>query len=108
MIGFAENTFVLLLAAFVNAFGYGDIQPMLQTLCMKSVTPDRRGSASSTNYIGMDISMLIGPSLCGAVADVMGYTPAMWLVMTIPVFMGLACVLIFRKNIQNIEKAFQG
>lgn len=108
MIGFADNTFLLLLAAFVNAFGYGAIQPMLQSLCMKSVTPDRRGSASSTNYIGMDISMLIGPSLCGAVADVLGYTPAMWLVMTIPVFMGLACVVIFRKNIQNIEKAFQG
>lgn len=108
MIGFSTNTFMLLLAAFINAFGYGAIQPMLQSLCMKSVTPDRRGSASSTNYIGMDISMLLGPSLCGMVADVMGYTPAMWLAMTVPVFMGMACILIFHKNIQNIERSFQG
>lgn len=108
MIGFANNTVVLLSAAFVNAFGYGAVQPMLQSLCMKSVTPDRRGSASSTNYIGMDVAMLIGPSLCGAVADMMGYTPAMWLVMTIPVFIGLIGILLFRKKIGSIEKAFRG
>lgn len=107
MIGFSTNTVILLLAAFINAFGYGAVQPMLQSLCMKSVPPERRGSASSTNYIGMDIAMLLGPSLCGMVAKEMGYTPAMWLVMTIPVFVGLAGILIFRKSIQRIENVFQ-
>lgn len=108
MIGFAPNTAVLLLAAFVNAFGYGAVQPMLQSLCMKSVTSDRRGSASSTNYIGQDIAMLVGPTLCGAVADVMGYTPAMWLVMTIPVLIGFAGIILLRKKIGSIEKTFRG
>ena len=108
MIGFANSTAMLLAAALVNAFGYGAVQPMLQSLCMKSVTPDRRGSASSTNYIGMDIAMLLGPSICGGVAQLLGYTPAMWLAMTVPMFIGLAGILIFRRRIQHIEQAFRG
>lgn len=108
MIGFAGSTAMLLAAALINAFGYGAVQPMLQSLCMKSVTPDRRGSASSTNYIGMDIAMLLGPSICGGVARLLGYTPAMWLVMTVPMFIGLAGILLFRGRIQHIEQAFRG
>ena len=108
MIGFSVNTAMLLLAAFINAFGYGAVQPMLQSLCMKSVPPERRGSASSTNYIGMDIAMLLGPSLCGMVADMVGYTPVMWLAMMVPVIAGMLGIVIFRKNIQGIEKKFRG
>lgn len=106
LIGYAANTFTLLLAAFVNAFGYGAVQPMLQSLCMKSVSSDRRGSASSTNYIGMDIAGLIGPSICGAVAEKMGYVPAMWLTMTIPVLAGFVFIFVFRNHIRRIEQAF--
>lgn len=106
MIGFSANIFMLLLAAFLNAFGYGALQPMLQSLCMKSVAPERRGSASSTNYIGMDIAMLIGPTLCGMVADATGYTPVMWLAMTAPILTGLVCILVFRKRIHQIETSF--
>lgn len=107
MIGFSTNTFMLLLAAFVNAFGYGAVQPMLQSLCMKSVPAERRGSASGTNYIGMDSATIIGPSVCGVVADIFGYTPTMWLVMTIPILVGVAAIFLLRKPIQQIEKGFQ-
>lgn len=108
LIGFSTNTVMLLLAAFINAFGYGSIQPMLQSLCMKSVTSDRRGSASSTNFIGMDIAVLLGPMLCGKVADAAGYTPVMWLVMTIPVLLGMAAIFVFQKPITRIERDFKG
>lgn len=106
MIGYSTNIVMLLAAAFVNAFGYGAVQPMLQSLCMKSVTPDRRGSASSTNFIGMDSATLVGPSICGMVAAAVGYQPAMWLVMTIPVILGILIVILFRKKITAIEQNF--
>ena len=48
MIGISTNLFMLLAAAFINAFGYGVVQPMMQSLTMKSVVPERRGSATST------------------------------------------------------------
>lgn len=108
LIGFSGNTLILLLAAFVNAFGYGAVQPMLQSLCIKAVTPERRGSASSTNYIGMDLATILGPSVCGAVAAMVGYTPMMWLVMTIPIFAAMLFIFVARSKIDAIEKQFKG
>lgn len=107
VIGFSVNTFMLLLAAFVNAFGYGAVQPMLQSLCMKSVPTERRGSAAGTNYIGMDSATIIGPSVCGIVADTFGYTPTMWLVMTVPILAGMVVIFLLRRPIGKIEKNFQ-
>ena len=107
LIGLSTNTVMLLLAAFINAFGYGAVQPMLQSLCMKSVPNERRGSASGTNYIGMDSATIIGPYVCGVVAKVFGYTPIMWLVMTIPIFAGMIAVFVLRKPIRRIEQNFQ-
>lgn len=107
LIGYATNTMMLLLAALVNAFGYGAVQPMLQSLSIKAVPPERRGSASSTNYIFLDAATIVGPSVCGLVADMMGYTPAMWLVMTAPVLLAVVFVFLFRGNIAKIEQDFQ-
>ncbi len=96
---------MFLLAAFVSSFGYGAAQPTLQSLAMKSVPADRRGSASSTNYIGMDSATLIGPTVAGFVAQKFGYTP-MWIIMTIPFAIGILFVFSFRSNIKDIEKKF--
>lgn len=106
LIAFSENLYVLLLAAFVNAFGYGSIQPMLQSLCMKSVPPERRGSASGTSFIGTDAATILGPMLCGKVADMVGYTPVMWLAMTVPIFAGVATIFLSRNRIKRIEQGF--
>lgn len=106
LIGFARSLTLLLIAALLNACGYGALQPMLQSLSLMAVKPERRGSASSTNYIGMDIAMLLGPSACGLVAQLVGYTPTMWLVMTIPIFVGLASIIFFRKRIRGNEEGF--
>ena len=106
LIGMATNIVMLLFAAFVNAFGYGAVQPMLQSLCMKSVPSERRGSASSTNYIFMDAATIIGPSACGIVADIFGYTPIMWVVMTAPILLGVVLIFLKRKKIRKIENSF--
>lgn len=108
LIGVSTNTVMLLIAAFINAFGYGAVQPMLQSLCMKSVPTERRGSASGTNYIGMDSATIIGPYVCGIVADTFGYTPIMWVVMTVPILVGMIAIFVLRKPIQRIETNFQG
>lgn len=106
LIGSSSNLFMLLLAAFINAFGYGAVQPMLQSLCMKAVSPERRGSASSTNYIFMDSATIVGPTVCGMVANVFGYTPVMWAIVSIPVVFGALFILLFRGRIHRIEDEF--
>lgn len=106
LIGISRNLFMLLMAAFVNAFGYGAVQPMLQSLCMKAVPQERRGSSSSTNYIFYDSATIIGPTVCGIVADTMGYTPVMWAVMAIPVVCAVVFAFACRKRITQIETDF--
>ena len=106
LIGISESLPMLLFAAVVNAFGYGAVQPALQSLCMKSVPNERRGSASSTNYIGMDSATIIGPAICGWVAAAFGYVPLMWICMAIPVVVSVIFVLATRKRIGQIEDNF--
>ena len=36
LIGYSQKLWMLLLAAAANAFGFGAVQPMLQSLCMKA------------------------------------------------------------------------
>lgn len=106
LIGFSDQLWMFLLAAFINAFGYGAVQPALQSLCMKSVPQERRGSAASTNYIGMDAATLIGPTMAGFVAGKAGYTPLMWIVMTIPLLIGAGVTFFCRRSIGGIERDF--
>lgn len=102
LISFATTLPMFLLAAFISAFGYGACQPAIQTLSMKSVTPDRRGAASCTNYIGTDLGGLVGPVIAGVVIENFGY-PNMWRIMLFPVFLGLILTLAKRTRIEEIE-----
>lgn len=86
-----------LIAGAVSALGYGICQPAVQTLALTSVAPSRRGLASNTNYIGVDLGYLIMPIVGGWIVamDVnAGATStdaysAMYLTFIIPVALGL-------------------
>lgn len=106
IIGLADNIVVLLIAAVINSCGYGAAQPALQSLCMKSVPAERRGSASGTYYIGMDSATIIGPSICGKVASTFGYSYAMWAVMAIPCVVSAVFIVLCRTRINKIESDF--
>ena len=94
-----------LLAAFIGAFGSGACQPALQALSMKTVTNVKRGAASSTNYIGMDLGNLAGPMIAGATAQSFGYV-SMWRIMTIPFFLAILLLFLSKKTIFGIEESF--
>ncbi len=107
LIGISTNLPMLLFAAFINAFGYGAVMPALQSLSMRAVAPERRGSASSTNYIGQDTATLVGSTLAGYVAAIAGYTPLMWITMAVPVILAVLFIILFRKKINKIENNFK-
>lgn len=106
LIGVSTQLWHLLAVAVINSFGYGAVQPALQSMCMKCVPTSRRGSASSTNYIALDSATLLGPAVCGYVAKALGYVPAMWTVMAIPVFAAILCVIVFSRKLNQIEEDF--
>ena len=105
MISYAHTLWLLLFAAFISAFGFGACQPALQTLAMKSVPNERRGAGSSTNFVGMDLGNLIGPTVAGAIAQTFGYI-LMWRVMVVPLLIAILLVFLFRAKIATIEQNF--
>jgi MFS family permease len=71
LISLARSLPMFLLAGAVSAFGYGICQPLIQTLSMKMVSSDRRGVASNTNFIGVDIGFFTMPVIGGWIVDLM-------------------------------------
>jgi MFS family permease len=106
IISISNSLLMFLAAAVAAAFGYGAAQPAVQTICMKSVPEARRGTASSTSYIGQDLGNLAGPIIAGAVIEQMGY-PVMWRTMIIPVGVTVFLIILFRGRIHGIEKNFK-
>ncbi len=101
LISISSTLPMFLVAGCVSAFGYGACQPTVQTLCMKCVSKDRRGAASSTNYIGSDIGQMFGPIMAGKFADLFGYI-TMWRIMILPVFLAMIVIIVNRKYINSV------
>ena len=88
----AQDLTGLLIAAVLGSAGFGCCTPLLQTLGLSSVPPERRGAASNTMFTGLDLGMLLGPVIGGnaieAMMPILGSEIAaysnMWLVMLIP------------------------
>jgi MFS family permease len=91
-----------LVAGAVSALGYGICQPAIQTMALTSVHPARRGVASNTNYVGVDLGYLIMPVAAGAlvsneirsgVAEATAYS-TMYLALTALIAIGLVVYLV--------------
>lgn len=106
LISIANSLPMFLVAALAAAFGYGAAQPAIQTLCMKSVPPQRRGAGSNTAYIGNDFGNMVGPVVAGMIVETAGYR-AMWRFMIIPMAAALVLMLVFSGKIRAIETEFK-
>ncbi|WP_425842304.1 MFS transporter [Microbacterium sp. PA5] len=93
-----------LVAGAISALGYGICQPAIQTMSLTSVSPQRRGVASNTNYIGLDLGYLVLPIIAGWVISThvdAGAAPEnaysqMYLLLIAPVTVGLLVYLLFK------------
>ena len=91
----------LMVVAVVSSLGAGACIPLAQTLALSSVPPERRGAASNTSYMGMDLGQFAGPVLGGLVVEALEPTTgslveaysSMYLVMIIPIAIALAVVV---------------
>ena len=94
-VGLGRSLGMLLLGAVLGALGYGAVNPILQTLCIRTVPPERRGVASNTQYFGMDLGFFLGPLLGGFLYGALGRYAAMYLIGGIaPLVLCLGCFLL--------------
>ncbi len=91
----------LIAVAVVASAGFGACAPLIQSMALASVPPERRGAASNTAFTGMDVGMLIGPASAGFVIEalepvvgsqLLAYSN-MWLVMLVPLAIAFAVIL---------------
>lgn len=103
LISLAHSLPGFIIAALIAAFGYGGMVPALQASCMKCVSSNKYGAASSTNYVAVDIGYFLGPVIASWVIRLTGSYTIMWRVMLVPVILAGMVVYICRKHITEID-----
>ncbi len=109
LISFSRTLPMFILAGAVTAIGYGISEPIMQAINMQLVPKERRGAAGNTNYMGIDLGFLIGPTIAGTIistvekstgSEIQGIA-VMYRVMTIPV---IVAALIFARNRKKLRE----
>jgi MFS family permease len=83
---------LMLSAAFIG-IGFGSSQPATMALTVDLVSPDERGMAVSTYFLGFDTGISLGSFAMGALATALGFT-ATWIAAAACVLLGLAVIKI--------------
>ncbi len=82
LVGLSHTLPMLLLAGFLNGFGFGINNPVVNSLTYRLCPEDRRGVATATLYGTFDGGTGIGALIGGAVSQLTGYG-GMFLVFTV-------------------------
>ena len=107
LLHFTQEFTQLVCVAIVGSAGFGACAPLVQSLALSSVPPERRGAASNTSYTGLDLGMLFGPTIGGNVivflepqlGSLVEAYSWMWLVMLVPLV--FATIVIIYWNIKG-------
>ena len=92
IIGSSTSLWMILLGAVVAAVGFGSTHPPLVAMCMQIAEPIKRGVASNTIYLGIDLGLFIGPLLGGFVYNRFTYA-TMYKTAVVPIGLGLICFI---------------
>jgi MFS family permease len=74
VVGFSQSLGPMLVASAIAALGFGAFQPAIFAMCIFSETPQRRGVASNTIYMGIDLGLFVGPILGSMVYKAFNYS----------------------------------
>ncbi len=85
LLAFVPNPVTFYLAAALAGYGFGGLEPALQSMAVHTATDETRGSANSTFLCGYDIGYGLGGGVAGALISSVGYS-SMWALVS------LACV----------------
>ena len=88
LLPFAQTLLQLMLSAAFIGMGFGSSQPATMALSVDRVSPDERGMAVSTYFLGFDSGISAGSFALGAIATTLGFGVA-WVVAAGCVLLGL-------------------
>ena len=73
LLALAPNTVTFILAAVLAGYGFGGLEPALQSMAVHSAAPAERGSANSTFLCAYDIGIGLGGGIAGVLISGLGY-----------------------------------
>lgn len=73
LLGLFPNQITYFLAAALSGYGFGGLEPALQSMAVAIAPPERRGSANSTFLCAYDIGIGLGGGIAGSLISAMGY-----------------------------------
>lgn len=73
LLGFAHNSFMLLISAALLGLGFGNMQSIAQTISVKQTDLSRMGLATSTFFIALDAGLGFGPFVLGILLNYVSY-----------------------------------
>lgn len=73
MMGLVPCVPTYLLSAVLAGFGFGGLEPALQSMAVSIAPPERRGSANSTFLCAYDIGIGVGGGIAGQLITAVGY-----------------------------------
>lgn len=70
----STNLISILLVGVFMGIGLSGASPALIASCINSTTKDKRGVATSTNYVGLDSGLFLGAFIAGILVNWVGYS----------------------------------
>jgi MFS family permease len=97
LLSYANTLSIFLAAGIIFGLGFGAILPSMQALAVGKVSPNRRGAATGTFFMGFDLGIGAGAVLWGLVSSSIGYSK-MYLATVIPVGLAFLSYLACRSS----------
>lgn len=97
LMGLFPNVVTYLLAAVLACFGFGGLEPALQSMAVAIAPPERRGSANSTFLCAYDIGIGVGGGIAGVLISSFGYSQ-MFVIMTVFNILSVVIYVLWGRN----------
>lgn len=97
MMGLVPHVVTYILAAVLAGFGFGGLEPALQSMAVAIAPPEKRGSANSTFLCAYDIGIGVGGGIAGQLISGLGYHP-MFVLMTIFNILSVLIYVLWGRN----------
>ena len=105
-VSFSNTLWMVLIGAALAALGFGSTHPQITTMGLQTVRPIKRGVASNTLYMGIDLGLFLGPLLGGVAIANYDYI-TMYRFALIPLALALVAFLaaypLFRRRRAELE-----
>lgn len=97
LMGLVPNIFTYILAAVLSGFGFGGLEPALQSMAVSIADPDSRGSANATFLCAYDIGIGVGAGIAGKLITSLGYG-RMFVIMALFNVLSIIFYMLFARN----------